>query len=1154
MAAPAYAQPGPSGHKEALTTLFQLLSPDETGVRFADIITENELLNGVNNINSYNGSGVAAGDINGDGLPDLFFCATSVGNRLYINKGNFTFEDATERSGLADSGYIRRGAVMVDIDADGDLDLYVCRIEAPNKLYLNDGRGNFTDRAKEFGLDASDFSTQANFFDYDGDGDLDMYLAVNGRTVDGSWTRSGNPDRLYRNNGNNSFTDVSTQAGIADTAYAHSVTISDLNGDGRPDIFVANDFEARDICYINNGNGTFTDKVGSMLRHYSTSTMGSDIADYNNDGLPDIFSLDMIPEDHVRELALSQSLSVLSPIFDSAQVPRNMLQLNRGGGIFSEIAQLAGISSTDWSWAVLVADFDNDGLKDAFVANGIKRDLTSRDASYRVMLVEPGDEVYTNPTETQLRQRMLKVAQRYPSVPVPNYGFRNNGDLTFSNVSDAWGLDQPSFSHGSVYIDLDLDGDLDLVTNNVDAPAFIYRNMAREEGRGNYLRVQLEGMGKNPAAYGARVSIRTGDRQQMLEHYPVRGYLGSVDQTLHFGLGAASSVDEITVRWPDGKVQTVKNIAANQTLKLSQKNAAGSREKAKAARGLFALADTAKTIAYRHRENIFDDLKRERILPRRLSQNGPGMAVGDVNADGLDDIFIGGALGEAGALFIQQSNGRFLRSSDSAIFRADAASEDMGAIFFDADGDRDLDLYVVSGGNETPEGAAPLQDRLYINNGKGVFSKSANAIPADATSGSCVVAGDYDRDGDLDLFVGGRLVPGKYPMPTRSYILRNDGGRFSDVTEQVAPELMKAGMVCAAIWSDHDNDGDLDLLIAGEWMPVRVLDNNGGRFATRQNTGIDSASGWWNSLVAGDFDNDGDIDYVAGNLGHNWRYRASPEYPIEMYSFDFDGNGSLDGVLAYNDRKYGKLFPVVDRDRMSMQIPSTQAKFNTFTSYAQATIQEMYPAEKLKAAYHTTVNRFTTSYIENLGGGRFAMHDLPLMAQLSPTFGLLADDYNADGNLDLFMSGNFYDGPEPMLTRYDASCGLVMLGDGKGGFTPLTPEQSGVVARADARGAAAVRIGKGGNSALCNMVLNNGGWVQSFRLEGNSGKMRFFTLDPSVTATHGVLAMKDGTKRRHEFSVGSGYLTQNSQTIVIPASAASLTLFNGDQQVKSVTF
>ncbi len=1132
---------------QAPSTLFRLLPPSETGITFSNYINETDVYNGINYTNAYNGNGVAVGDVDGDGRPDIFFTGTQVSNRLYLNKGDFKFEDVTYKSGVADSASIGRGCVMVDIDGDGDLDIYVCRISFPNKLYINNGDGTFTDKAKEYGLDFSGHSTQVAFFDYDLDGDLDMYLALTGSAITDGYARFGANDRMFRNNGSGKFTDVTKEAGIVDMGYAMNVLATDVNNDGYPDLYVSNDFEAQDMIYLNNRNGTFTNIRNKVMPHMSNSSMGCDAADFNNDGNIDIVTLDMMARDHVREMRLSATFSVLSPIFDSSQVFRNTLQLNRGNGLFSDIAPLAGIDATDWSWPALFADFDQDGRKDLYIGNGMKRDMTDMDASYRMLT-------------SHSRLDMIRL---YPSNPIASFMFHNSGDLTFGDSTTAWGFDQKKFTYGAAYADLDGDGDLDMVTNNGDSVAFVYRNYANETHRGNWLRIKLDGDGKNRYGLGARVEIRAGGTYQLLEQMPVRGYLSSVDPIMHMGLGSISTIDELKIRWLGGATQVLRNVPANQLLTLHQRDAAATTAllpPVAAANPVFVPIDSSKRIKYAHVEETYDDLKRERLLPHRLSENGPGLAVGDINGDGLEDMYVGGAASHCGHVLLQTANGTFVRSNDTSSFQADSAAEDMGAIFFDADGDGDLDLYVVSGGSEFDAGSPDLRDRLYLNNGKGHFVRGADRLPEETSSGSCVVAADYDGDGDLDLFIGWRLVPGRYPLPAQSMILRNDGGRFVDATAQVCPALQHPGMICAALWTDFDNDGRTDLVTAGEWMDIRMFHNTGTTFEQLSNTGIEGHVGWWNSIAAGDFDNDGDMDYIVGNLGLNWRYKASPDSPLKIYATDFDGNGSLDPVLSYYDRAYKKEFPLYTRGRMITHMPSIHAKFNTYAAYSTASMTEIFPKAKLDTAYQAAATDFSTAYIENRGNGKFAIRPLPTMAQISPVFGVAVEDFDGDGNLDALLTGNFYDGPEPMVVRYDASWGLVLKGDGKGAFSALSLDSGGVIVRADTRGVGLVRLGKANatgpraGTGLCALVINNGGPVDAFVRDVARGGAKLWTLDGKTRATHAIIKMKNGGRRRCEFAIGSGYLTQSTPTIIVTPAMASMTLYNGAKAVRDVSF
>jgi len=1133
--------------------LFRFLSPQETGVTFANMVVEDDTFNVNEFIYAYNGGGVAVGDVDGDGLPDLYFSGTqpSSPNRLYLNKGNFRFEDVSRRAGVDDSVGVRYGVVMVDVDGDGRLDLYVSKHDAPNTLYINNGDGTFTERARQFGLDFCCHSTQAAFFDYDRDGDLDLYLGVNGEAKGENFKRDGDPDRLFRNNGDGTFTDVSREAGIGDKGYALSISVGDVNDDGWPDIYIANDFEARDILYINNGDGTFSNRLTDAMKHTSIFSMGSDVADFNNDGTLDIMSVDMLPEDHWRKMSHMGTVSPYDPKFDSVQLMRNMLQMNRGDGTFSEVGQVAGISETDWSWAPLFADFDNDGNKDLFISNGYKRDVQNLDVIYNL---------------ASRSFPAINMIRKVPSIKLQNYIFRNNGDLTFTKMSDEWGFTQLVNSNGAVYADLDNDGDLDIVVNNIDSTAFIYRNDAVENGStAHYVDIELRGSGRNTSGIGARVTVVDGARRQMQEFSATRGYLSSINRPLHFGLGTTASVDSVIVSWPDGEVQVTTSVPVDKKIVMQQsgggvKSADGGRgaghRSVASARTLFAETTGKNGLDFHHVENRYDDFLHERLLPNRLSRNGPGIAVGDVDGDGRDDIYVGGAKGASGELFLQVEPGAFGRSASDTVFAADSLCEDLGAILFDADNDGDLDLYVVSGGNEMVSTGSDyfavdslLYDRLYLNDGHGQFSRSSGLIPQLATSGSCVTAADYDGDGDLDLFVGGRTVPGKYPTVPHSAILRNDGGRFIDATESVAPALARVGMVTSMVWTDYDGDGDLDMIVVGEWMTPTFFRNDGGRFvdATRA-SGVDSNSGWWNSISAGDLDNDGDVDYVLGNLGLNTQVplRASRKWPLRLYASDFDANGSLDLVMSYYYR--GIEYPLRNRDDAASQMPVLiRRKFPTFTGYASAALDQIYPRAKLDSAMQFQATDFASCWMENLGGGRFALHQLPLLAQITPIFGSVVEDFNGDGNLDLLAIGNFF-GPDAEVVRYDAGYGLLLLGDGKGGFTMAPTSTSGFRAPNDGRALACLRSGE--RSALA-VVANNNAVMQTFSLNLSRGSM--LVVDPKDRYTSVTLTFRDGRIRRQELYDGSGYLSQSSPMIVVPPDVTKVTFFRGATNVREIT-
>lgn len=1113
--------------------LFRWLPPTQTGVDFANMVAEDDTFNVTLFIYAYNGGGVAVGDVNGDALPDLYFTGTRANspNRLFLNQGGLRFRAALPGASVDDSVGVRYGVTMADIDADGDLDIYVAKHDAPNTLFINNGNGTFSEQAHKFGLDFCCTSQQAAFFDYDRDGDLDIYLARNGDAKGEAFKRDGNPDRLFRNNGNGTFSDVGDQAGISDKGYALSVMVGDYNNDGWADVYVANDFEAPDLLYINNHDGTFTNRMRQWMKHTSIFSMGSDAADFNNDGNLDLFTVDMMPEDHWRKMSHMGQGSVYDPKFDSAQLMRNMLQVNRGNGTFLEVGQLAGIAETDWSWAPLFADYDNDGDKDLFISNGYKRDVQNLDVIHNL-----------NGRSFQ----PLNVIRKVPSVKLQNYLFRNDGGMAFTKVSNQWGAIQMVNTNGAAFADLDLDGDLDLVMNNIDSVAFIYQNLAADQHRGNYLHVALQGSDNNTAAIGSRVTINAGGRSQMLECTPVRGYMSSLNCPLHFGLGDAATVDTLTVRWPNGTVQSVANVKANQVVTIKQEAWANAVPPPPTPVPDTLFVQLANGLQYRHRENRFDDFLRERLLPNRLSRSGPGIAVGDVDGNGLDDVWIGGARGYAGALFLQNQSGQFSRSEDSAAFVADSASEDTGALMFDADNDGDLDLYVASGGNDfAPSEFAFLQDRLYLNDGKGKFAKASDGqLPAMPTSTSSVVAADYDHDGDLDLFVAGRSVPGKYPTAPRSYLLRNDRGRFSDATATVAPQLLHPGMVTSALWTDFDNDTWSDLILVGEWMPVRFFRNQQGKLhEVTSAAGVDSSEGWWNSISGGDVDNDGDVDYVLGNWGLNVYspLRPSNQFPLQLYARDFDGNGSSDLVLSYFFR--GAEYPVRGRVETASQLPAyIRRKYPTYTGYASATLDQMYGRANLDSAEQFRARTFASSVLENLGNGRFRLRPLPLVAQATPMFGSLLEDFDGDGNLDLLCVGNF-DGGDPLVVRYNSGYGLYLNGDGKGNFLQKSATGAGFNVPGEGRGLACVA----GKQRVTIVAANCNAAAASFQI-----RQQPFRIGRANNYTHSILHLGDGRTRRQECYWGGGYLSQSSQMLMLPSATATAELYNGEKKMGEV--
>lgn len=1134
-------------------SLFERLPPDQTGIHFNNFIDEDEENNVNTYMNIYTGGGVAAGDINNDGLTDLFFSGNMVGSQLYLNKGKLEFENITESSGILATSW-GTGVVMADVNQDGWLDIFQCS-SGPNAkrvsvLLINNRDNTFTESAAAYGLADGRQSMHASFFDYDQDGDLDLFVITNQAAYEHS-VNSIQPrklkgegistDILYRNNGNQTFTDVSKQAGVMVEGYSLGLAISDINNDQWPDIYISNDFIGNDILYINNQDGTFTNRASEYFKHTSFAGMGNDVADINNDGLVDVIELDMRPEDNKRlKLIIPPTgydkFQMSLRVGYEPQFTRNTLQLNQGNGKFSEIAFLAGVSSTDWSWSPLLADYDNDGDKDLFVTNGFLRDLGNMDyITYQ--------NIYNTPLGTVQAKtdRKLNAIKSLEGAVLGNYIFENRGDLTFSNQSNAWGLDDKGVSNGAAYSDLDNDGDLDLIVNNMSEEAGLFENKSNEIFKRNYLSIRFNGSNSNRDGIGSKVTVYYDRKIQFAEQFLNRGYESTVDKVMHFGLDTVSMIDSLEIIWPDGKIELLKRIKANQILVLQYDQASAKKLDIQPTQKLLFVEASEIGIDFTHKENEFVDFKVQPLLPHGHSKNGPGIAVAEVNGDGLEDFYIGGTVGHKGALFIQQKNGKFTKR---LMIQIDTLADTMGVLFFDADNDSDNDLYVVSGGAEHHKNSLLYEDNLYLNNGHGNFNKASDAIPKIVQSGSSVVASDFDRDGDLDLFVGGRIVSGEYPKQADSFILRNDtragACRFTDITSEVAPRLLKLGMVTSALWTDVDNDGWMDLVIVGEFMPITIFKNKEGKsFEPYGEQSLKNTSGWWSSLISGDFDKDGDMDYIAGNIGLNTRYRGNEKEPICVYANDYDKNGSIDPVMTYYQQ--GTKHIVHARDELISQIPAMKLRFRRYKEYSEATFEESFLKSELEQAYVVCSNLFETSYMENIGDGNFSIKPLPLEAQFAPGFGMVAEDFNQDGNLDVVMVGNLY-AAEVNTGHYDASVGSYLQGDGRGNFKVVKSRTSGFYVDGDAKGMAKLTLAD--ESSLL-VIGNNSGKTSAYRIT-----TKLETYKATSDDAYAIITPVSGQAFKHEFYYGSTYLSQSSRTLLYPSDVKAIKVvsFKGENK------
>jgi hypothetical protein len=1085
-----------SPSKNDHNTLFTLLEEDDTNIGFVNQLDFKGKFNIYTYRNFYNGGGVGLADINNDGLLDIYFISNMEQNRLYLNKGNFEFEDITEQSKTGGSRAWSTGVSLADVNGDGLIDIYVSNsgeIEGDdkrNELFINNGDLTFTEKAALYGLDDPGYSIHGAFFDYDKDNDLDFYLCNNSYKAIGSFDLRNNlrterdslgADKLFRNDGNK-FIDVSEEAGIFGSIIGFSlgVTVGDINLDGWQDIYISNDFFERDYMYINQGDGTFQEELTSHMKSISAASMGADIGDINNDLYPDIFVTDMLPKSDARMKTVTTfenwdkyQENLMNDYYH--QFTRNMLHLNNGDASFSEIGRFAGVQSTDWSWGALIFDMNNDGSKDLFVANGIFQDLTDQDF---IQYFSNREVVKTIVKGKDIDYE--KLISVIPSEKLSNFAFQNQGNLKFSNKAVEWGLDKPSFSNGSAYGDLDNDGDFDLVVNNVNMPAFVFQNNSQSYNPENgYIRLKLHGVEGNKYAIGAKVIALADGQSYYIEQMPTRGYQSTIDHNLCLGVGAAQQIDSLIIVWPDGRMTLDLNLTTNQSLEYQYMDAGEPFDFRGQSEQQLIFNETTEEILleFTHSENEFIDFKRDRLIYHMISSEGPKISTGDINSDGMVDLHIGGAKDSPGSILLQNQNGDFIKASQPDL-EQDALSEDTGGEFFDADNDGDLDLYVTSGSVELPNSSSGLIDRLYINDGMGNFTKSNQILPSfNFESTSCARAHDFDDDGDLDLFVGVRSKPFMYGIPTNGYLLENDGtGKFTDITRKIAPDLQEIGMITDASWADIDNDGDKDIVITGEYMPLTIIENTDGSFMnSTKKFGLQKTNGWWNTLFVSDLDDDGDLDFVAGNHGLNTMFKGSAEEPVQMYVNDFDHNGSLDHIICiYKD---GISYPHVLKHDLIAQLPGLSSKYINYKEFMYQTIDSIFTPNQLENALILNAYHLETSMAINNGDGTFSVKSLPEEAQLSPIYAISVFDYDSDGVKDILLAGNLYD-VKPEVGRYDASYGVFLKGEKGLSFTPFTSKKSGLKIDGEARDFCLIES----NDVVRLLVARNNDKVQVFEM------------------------------------------------------------------------
>ena len=1151
---------------------FVKIGASKSGLNFNNQLSENDSINIIDNEFVYNGAGVALGDLNGDGADDIFLAGNQVNNQLFLNKGDLQFEDVSPiaKIGKTDSLQWSSGVSLVDINADGKLDIYVCNTfrkvasERKNLLYVNQGNNAkgvpvFKEMAEAYGMADDSYSSHAQFFDFDHDGDLDLYIGVNRiegvnptqfRPLDDDGT-SLSKDRLYENRWDDSFdrphfVNISEKAGIRYHGYSHSTLINDFNEDGWPDIYVANDFLSNDLLYINNQDGTFTNRAHDMFKHFSLSSMGSDIADIDNDGQMALYTTEMQPYYNKRKKLFQGPSNYQKEIFTKKfdyekQYTRNTLQIALGTNpetqlpVFGEIAMLANVKETDWSWAPLFADYDNDGLQDLFITNGFPKDVTDRDfGDFRA-------------TANRLVSKEKLIAA-IPQIKIPNFMFRNKGNYEFTDSTEAWGLNFPTYSNGAAYGDLDQDGDLDLVVNNINDPVLLLENKTNELNTGDhYIRIQLKGPEKNPGAIGATVEIFGDSLRQKKSLLTGRGYLSQPENTLHFGLGTRSSIDSLTIQWPGGKYQKWGGSAVDTVLTITyDPNFIPARTPSDTTdTSLFRQVANTYNLNYISEDQDFIDFNFQRTLPHKFSQYGPSLAVGDINDDGLDDMFIGASRGFKEKWFIQQKDQSFVQQEVAYKNSPELQEEDAGTLLFDVDNDGDQDLYIARGCAQYPKDHEFYKDVLMINDGKGKFTYSKNGLPDIRTNSSAVKAADFDRDGDLDLFVGSRVLPFSYPMPDHCYILRNESNdatpQFVDVTQAVSEELEFPGLISDALWTDFNGDSWPDLILAGEWMPLRFFKNESGKLVeVTETTGIENYLGWWNSLAAADIDNDGDIDYIAGNVGENINFKGSEEEPVRIYAKDLDGNGTIDPLISYylrdsvGTKKEYLYHPWQD---VTKQYVGIRKRFNSFGEFGESTLPEMFSDGLLDDATVLSLNYMKTSWVENLGNGKFKMHPLPVAAQTAPVYGILPQDLDENGYLDILLIGNDF-GMEVQQGPADALIGLALKNKGDGSFAVVPLNKSHFFVPGDGKSLVRLTLSNDKNLIIASQ---NKGPLKVFE-EDQKTSSKYIPLQPKEVKAE--ISYQNGQKQLWEFYWGSTFQSQSSRSISIPLKATEILFYD----------